>query len=328
MKGWWNWRRTSRLEALAVSQLASLLAAGVPSAEAIQRIADHLPPSGVKAALTRTAAATRDGAAPDRALSEAFPQFASLLAGAGIALPSRLSLLGEHLLHSHTLTRRLAAVAAYPAVVAAGAGVILIVLNVTYELMLDLMMETQVPLNHVLLSFFSVLMAVVVIFLTVTTVLASWKGAVPLWVRLLPGGKMWELMASARFLNLYALHRDPAGGGLEPEAAIAASAAVLGSSKNLKAERGSTPVSLLLGCGLPRDEAVALVLGERSGEVVRVAREEASRLEQLSAEAADLLIRSIGHSLLVLAGVAVLMLYLVFFLSPMFRDTMQITGGM
>jgi len=305
--------------------------AGVSSSEAIQRIADHLPASAVKNTLTQAAAATEDGMAPDRALSRAFPQFGSMISGAGIALPARLAQLGEHLQRTHVLTRRLSAMAFYPAAVAVGAVVLAIALKVAFNLLLDLMASSWAGPNHVLLSFFFWLMLVIAAILCLTTAFATVRGVAPLWVKLLPGGKMWELMATARFMALYALHRDPEGGGLGPVEALAASSEALEWFRKKKvvtaAGEGASAEEALLRCGLPRDESAALVLGERSGEVVRVAREEANRLEQLSAEAADLLIRTTGHALLILAGVAVLMLYLSLYFGPVFQNTMQLSGG-
>jgi hypothetical protein len=161
--------------------------------------------------LAATAARVQAGSAPGAALAEQFPEFAAIFED-GPTLPDRIERVGAMCLRRHGLARRVSVASAYPMALATG---LLVVCGALWwaEYVSHQAFEGRAGMNgqHQLFG-----VAVAVFVLT----LWGWlRRRPPIWLRVLPGGRVWALSAAADYLAVYALQRDPFGADHAPEAA-------------------------------------------------------------------------------------------------------------
>lgn len=187
---------------VALTGLAGLLRAGVKTEQALQ--AAQLP-----AVATRVQA----GAGLGEALGAAIPDCAHILQD-GPTLPDRIERIGALSLRRNGLQRRIDAASAYPMVLALGLLVISATLWWAGEMSFDAFEGTAGMLSQNL-----ILGGGIGVF--VLTLWGWFRRRPPIWLRVLPGGKVWAFAGAANDLAFYALLRDPNGGDHDPAAARA-----------------------------------------------------------------------------------------------------------
>lgn len=289
-----------RSQGVALAGVAALLRGGVSADVAFAAGAARVPALGQAA--DRLAA----GLTPAAALAEALPAFAPHLTTGDATLPDRLDRLSEACVRRYGLARRLRAVSAYPLVMALGllvigVGVFLGDVWGREALFSELGAPIRAPLGPALLGGIAVIVFLLGLLGRITR-------TPPIWLRLLPGQRVYGLSAAADLLAQYALHRDPALGDRGPEGA--AQALALPSAEAGLGARGAAFVVPMLR------------LAEAAPRPAEALRDAVERLDLAADRAARHLAASTATVLLLAIALGVLALGF----SSIFRPLFEMAG--
>lgn len=282
---------------VALAGIAALLRGGVSAAEAVRAGADRVPALGLAA--DRIAS----GHDPAAALAEALPGFAAALKTSDASLPDRLVRLSATCVRRYGLARRLRAVSVYPFVMAIGllviaAGVYLGDLWGRENLYVEIGTMMPPAVGPITLGAVAIVVFALGVFGFV-------RRTPPIWLRVLPGQRVYGLSAAADFLAFYAVHRDPTLGDLD----AAAAAKALGAES---AEAGL--VARGAGFVVPM-----LYLAEASDAPGRALHDAVTRLDAAAARAARHLAASTATVLLVAIALGVVALGFSALYQPVFQ---------